>query len=121
VPTPPSPRGPVRAAGWFANRPVSVKIAAAVLVVAVVAVAVGVTALLKMNTIATNGRHVYSQNLVPIVDLQKVQHALEEAKVDTAQYVLNMDRPEKQPERIRTSRTTTPRSTRRSPPTPGAT
>jgi methyl-accepting chemotaxis protein len=79
---------------------VSVKIGAAVLLVAVVAVAVGATALIKMNTIAADGRYVYSQNLVPIADLSAVQYGLEEAKVDAAQYVLNMDRPEKQPERI---------------------
>ena len=37
---------------------------------------------------------------MPITDLDQVEYALEEAKVDTAQYVLNMDRPDKQPERI---------------------
>src|SRR4051794_36006796 len=89
-----------RGSGWFANRPVSVKIASAVLIVAAVAVAVGVTALVKMSTMAANGEYIYSQNLLPITYLSSVEYALEEAKVDAAQYVLNMDRPEKQPERI---------------------
>ena len=100
MPTRNSSRGTGRSPGWFANRPVSVKIATAVLIVAAVAVAVGVTALLKMSTINANGRAVYDQNLVPISDLERVEYGIEEAKVDTAQYVLNMDRPAKQPERI---------------------
>src|SRR5690348_10532812 len=96
---PPSPRR-ARRLGSFADLPVAVKIAAAVLVVAAVAVAVGVTALVKINAVAADGEYIYSQNLVPITDLEQVQYALEEVKVDTAQYVLNMDRPDKQPERI---------------------
>ncbi|MCU1613085.1 MAG: methyl-accepting chemotaxis protein, partial [Frankiales bacterium] len=94
-----------RRAGWFADRPVPFKIAAAVLIVAAVAVAVGVVALVKMNTIAVNGRYVYSQNLLPIVSLERVEYALEEAKVDAAQYALDMDRPEKQPERLNNLKT----------------
>jgi methyl-accepting chemotaxis protein len=79
---------------------VPVKIAASVLIVAAVALAVGITALVKMNVMADDGRYVYSQSLVPINDLEKVEYGLEEAKVDAAQYVLNIDRPAKQPERI---------------------
>jgi methyl-accepting chemotaxis protein len=94
------PAAAARRSGWFANRPVSVKIASVVLLVAVVAVAVGVTALVKMSGMAANSRYMYSQNLLPITYLDQVEYALEEAKVDTAQYVLNMDRPAKQPERI---------------------
>ncbi|HEV7187803.1 MAG TPA: MCP four helix bundle domain-containing protein, partial [Blastococcus sp.] len=78
----------------------AVKIAAAVLIVAVVAVAVGVTALVKMSGMAANSKYIYNQNLLPITYLDQVEYNLEEAKVDTAQYVLNMDRPAKQPERI---------------------
>src|SRR3954468_23388522 len=89
-----------RRSGWFANRPVAVKIAAAVLIVAAVALAVGLTALVKMSGMAANSDYIYNQNLLPITYLAQVDYALEEAKVDAAQYVLNMDRPEKQPERI---------------------
>src|SRR4051794_27118445 len=96
IPSPPT----ARRSGWFADRPVAVKIAAAVLIVAAVAVAVGVTALVKMSGMAANSQYIYSQNLLPITSLSAVEYALEEAKVDTGQYVLNMDRPEKQPERI---------------------
>src|SRR3954447_13921402 len=96
APQPPTPRR----SGWFANRPVAVKIAAAVLIVAAVAVAVGLTALVKMSAMAANSDYIYNQNLRPITYLTQVDYSLEEAKVDTAQYVLNMDRPEKQPERI---------------------
>ncbi|MGZ4648279.1 MAG: methyl-accepting chemotaxis protein, partial [Blastococcus sp.] len=94
------PSAAARRAGWFANRPVAVKIAAAVMIVAAVAVGVGVTALVKMSGMAANSQYLYSQNLLPITYLTQVEYALEEAKVDTAQYVLNMDRPAKQPERI---------------------
>ena len=71
------------------------------LIVAIVAVAVGVTALVKMSAMAANGQYIYGQNLMPITYLTESQYALEEAKVDAAQYVLNMDRPAKQPERTR--------------------
>jgi methyl-accepting chemotaxis protein len=63
-----------------------VKIASSVLVIAVVAVVVGVTALVKMDMIAGNGDYIYSQNLLPIAQLGEAQHALSEAKVDLAQY-----------------------------------
>ncbi|MFL6096731.1 MAG: MCP four helix bundle domain-containing protein, partial [Blastococcus sp.] len=78
----------------------AVKIASAVLIVAAVAVVVGVTALVKMSEMAANSEYIYGQNLLPITYLDQVEYALEEAKVETAQFVLNMDRPEKQPERI---------------------
>src|SRR5690242_8567082 len=97
--TPVAPSRSAHRSGWFADRPVAVKIAAAIVIVAAVAVAVGVTGLLKMATIAADGRAVYNRNLVPITDLEKVEYGLEESKVDAAQYVLNMDRPAKQPER----------------------
>jgi methyl-accepting chemotaxis protein len=82
-----------RSPGWFANRPVSLKIASSVLVVAVVAVAVGVTALVRMAGMAQDERTIYSQNLVPIADLGQVQHSLSEAKQDLSQYVLNSGAP----------------------------
>src|SRR5690348_2367198 len=100
VTTPASSPARRRRSGWFADRPVAVKIASAVLIVAAVAVAVGLTALVKMSAMAANSRYIYDQNLLPITQLTQVEYALEEAKVDTAQYVLNMDRPAKQPERI---------------------
>jgi methyl-accepting chemotaxis protein len=49
---------------------------------------------------AANSQYIYGQSLLPITYLTHIEYALEEAKVDTAQYVLNMDRPSKQPERI---------------------
>jgi methyl-accepting chemotaxis protein len=94
------PAAASRRSGWFANRPVPVKIASAVVLVALVAVAVGATALVRMSGMEANSRYIYSQGLLPITYLDKVEYGLEEAKVDTAQYVLNMDRPSKQPERI---------------------
>ena len=81
---------PARTA-WFANRPVFVKVVAAVVPAAVVAVGVGVTALGSMGTISDNGDYVYEQNLLPIVSLGTVKSTLSEMKQDLSQYVLSVD------------------------------
>jgi methyl-accepting chemotaxis protein len=96
----PSPTSRARRAGWFSDRPVALKIATSVVVVGGVAVAVGLTGLSSMDTIAGNGDAVYTHNLLPIAALGRVQHDLSETKVDVAQYVLNNDRPDKQAERV---------------------
>jgi methyl-accepting chemotaxis protein len=79
--------------GWAADRPVLVKIAAVVLIVAAVAVGVGLTALSSMSSMAGDGDYVYSQNLVPIVDVSEVRYRLSQTQQDVSQYVLASDDP----------------------------
>jgi methyl-accepting chemotaxis protein len=95
-----SPTGTSRRAAWFTDRPVSVKITSSVVLVGAVAVAVGVTGLRSMDSIAANGSAAYSQNLVPITVLGNLSHQLGETKIDVAQFVLNADRPAKQADRV---------------------
>jgi methyl-accepting chemotaxis protein len=97
--TPPSLPVP-RRAGWFADRPVLMKIGTSVVVLAAVAVSVGATAVAKIDSVSDNADSIYAQNLQAIAALGQVQHTLSETKIDVAQYVLNADRPEKQAERV---------------------
>jgi methyl-accepting chemotaxis protein len=94
-----SPAAP-RRLGWFADRPVLTKIVTSVVIVAVVAIAVGLTALAKIGAVAGNADTIYAKNLQATAALGQVQHTLSETKIDIAQFVLNADRPAKQAERV---------------------
>jgi methyl-accepting chemotaxis protein len=96
IPTPAAPRR----LGWFADRPVLVKIGTSVVLVAGVAAAVGATAVVKIDDVAQNADAIYEQNLKAVTALGQVQHTLSETKIDIAQFVLNADRPAKQAERV---------------------
>ena len=75
--------------GWFADRPVLMKIGTSVVVLAAVAVSVGATAVVKIGAVSDNADSIYSQNLQAIAALGQVQHTLSETKIDIAQFVLN--------------------------------
>jgi methyl-accepting chemotaxis protein len=91
-----SPASSGRRFGWFANRPVLVKIATSVVIMAVVAVAVGLTAISKLDAVAANADDLYASCLQSIAALGRAQHDLSETKVDVSQFVLNADQPAKQ-------------------------
>jgi methyl-accepting chemotaxis protein len=95
-----SPARSGRRFGWFANRPVLVKIATSVVIVAVVAVAVGLTALSKLASVSANVDDMYRNNLQAIAALGRAQHDQSETKVDMNQYVLAADQPAKQVTRL---------------------
>jgi methyl-accepting chemotaxis protein len=77
------------ASRWLADRKVSTKILLVVLVLAVVAVAVGVTALLAMGSMWKNTDYLHRQNLVPITNLADIRMSQASARAQLQQIALD--------------------------------
>jgi methyl-accepting chemotaxis protein len=65
---------PVRSGGWFADRPIGVKIGAAVAVLAVVAVAMTVLAVLRIGSLNAAAARI-NGNVVTLADLANIQRS----------------------------------------------
>ncbi len=68
--------------GWLANRPMAVKFLLVIGVTAVVAVAVAVTAMNGMSAMRTDADHLYSNNLVSLSLLDKMQGSALNMRID---------------------------------------
>ncbi|SOD95304.1 methyl-accepting chemotaxis protein [Blastococcus haudaquaticus] len=72
-------------ARWFADRPIGVKIGAALAVLAIVACAVTVLAVQRMGTLADAGETLYEDSIVPLNKLGEAQRTFQG---DRARYIL---------------------------------
>ncbi|MFW3170368.1 methyl-accepting chemotaxis protein [Geodermatophilus sp. CPCC 206100] len=71
--------------GWFASRPIAVKLGSALLLLAVVAVALTGLAVQRIGTLADSGEVLYADSIVPIVKLSEAQRTFQG---DRARYIL---------------------------------
>jgi methyl-accepting chemotaxis protein len=76
---------------WIADRRVSTKILSVVLVLAAVAVTVGLTALSSMGRMATNTDYLYTQSLIPVSQVAEIRAAQLKARVDLERIMAHTD------------------------------
>jgi methyl-accepting chemotaxis protein len=81
----PLPSG--RSGGWFADRPIGVKIGAAVAVLAVVAVAMTVLAVLRINSLTAASTRI-NDNVVTLADLANIQRSYQGDRARYNSYAL---------------------------------
>ncbi len=81
----PTPTG--RSGGWFADRPIGVKIGAAVALLAVVAIAMTVLAVMRLNSVHAAATRI-NDNVVTLADLATIQRSYQGDRARYNQYGL---------------------------------
>jgi methyl-accepting chemotaxis protein len=77
--------------GWFADRPVSTKILVAVLSVAVAALAVGVTGVVKLAAVNAQAEQMFEQNIVPLTELGHLEQEMMRTRLQTVNHATSVD------------------------------
>ena len=80
-----------RPGGWFASRPVGVKIGAAVGLLAVVVLGTNALAIQRISALHDHQETIYSENLLPLNALAEVQRAHAAYRVRTLEYAVSDD------------------------------
>ncbi|MGY1660265.1 methyl-accepting chemotaxis protein [Geodermatophilus sp. SYSU D00705] len=86
-PTTPAPPG--RTSGWFADRPLGVRIGAVVALLAVVVLATNVLAVLRISEMRTHQETIYTENLEPLNALSAVQRATAAHRARVLEYAVS--------------------------------
>jgi methyl-accepting chemotaxis protein len=80
---------PSRRLGWFADRPVGVKIGAVIALLAVVVLGTNVLAVTRINDMRSGQEAIYTENLKPLNSLSAVQRATAAHRARVLEYAVS--------------------------------
>ncbi|MGY5885006.1 methyl-accepting chemotaxis protein [Modestobacter lacusdianchii] len=80
---------PSRRLGWFADRPIGVKIGAVIALLAVVVLGTNMLAVTRINDMHTGQEAIYTENLKPLNDLSAVQRATAAHRARVLEYAFS--------------------------------